>query len=123
VPPEAANLVYGLLLIVVMRFRPQGLLPRSVQGTRRKLSDEDVATVRARDPSLFILDATVALGDAARVMASTEPLPPGLIDSKSETILDEDEDESPGAEQAPADAGASTEEAAPDAEAKEANGD
>ncbi|MHC4390881.1 MAG: branched-chain amino acid ABC transporter permease [Planctomycetota bacterium] len=29
VPPEASFLVYGLLLVVIMRFRPQGIWPRS----------------------------------------------------------------------------------------------
>ena len=37
VPPEASFLVYGLLLVFVMRFRPQGIIPRT--SGRRPHSD------------------------------------------------------------------------------------
>jgi branched-chain amino acid transport system permease protein len=54
VPPEASNLVYGLLLILVMRFRPQGLLPRS--GGEGETMDADEKTrVQASTPRLFVL--------------------------------------------------------------------
>lgn len=48
VPPEARFLIYGLLLIVVMRFRPQGLLPPVRHG--RILTDEERSQLR-RGPS------------------------------------------------------------------------
>ncbi|RMG14290.1 MAG: branched-chain amino acid ABC transporter permease [Planctomycetota bacterium] len=54
VPPEASNLVYGLLLIFVMRFRPQGLLPRSA-GPVHPLDANEQEAVRRGRPRLFVL--------------------------------------------------------------------
>ncbi|MHC4605461.1 MAG: branched-chain amino acid ABC transporter permease [Planctomycetota bacterium] len=54
VPQEARWLVYGFLLIFVMRFRPQGLLPRG-KGEMRPLSPEEEAELRKAEPRLFVL--------------------------------------------------------------------
>ncbi len=48
VPPEARFLIYGLLLIVVMRFRPQGLLPPVRHG--RPVTWERDALLAAETP-------------------------------------------------------------------------
>ena len=40
VPPEARYLIYGLMLLLLMRFRPQGLIPRSV-GSRPPTPEEE----------------------------------------------------------------------------------
>ncbi len=47
VPPEAANLVFGLLLIFVMRFRPAGLLPRRKQESAPPVDDAATSDVPA----------------------------------------------------------------------------
>ena len=54
VPPEASFLVYGLLLIFIMRFRPQGLLPRAATESRA-ISVEDEAKLRESETALFVL--------------------------------------------------------------------
>lgn len=54
VPPEASNLVYGLLLIFVMRFRPQGLLPRS-KSSGETMDDAQRKAVQASQPRLFVM--------------------------------------------------------------------
>ncbi len=55
--PEASYLVYGLLLVFVMRFRPQGLLPR-LQGESVPMTAEEEAELRASTPKLFVLKET-----------------------------------------------------------------
>lgn len=57
VPPEASYLVYGLLLIIVMRFRPQGLLPRGTSESMA-MTPEEEAELRASSPRLFVLRET-----------------------------------------------------------------
>ena len=42
IPPEASNLVYGLILVYIMRFRPEGILPRK-SGEREPTEDEEKA--------------------------------------------------------------------------------
>ena len=54
VPPEASNLIYGLLLIVVMRFRPQGLLPRG-HGESKPMSPKAEEALRQSEPRLYVL--------------------------------------------------------------------
>lgn len=54
IPPEASFLVYGLLLVVVMRFRPQGLLPRGA-GESTPVTAGEEAELRAAAPRLFAL--------------------------------------------------------------------
>jgi len=54
VPPEAANLIYGLLLIFVMRFRPQGLLPRG-SGESVPMTPEEEAELKAGSARLYVL--------------------------------------------------------------------
>jgi len=53
VPPEARFLIYGFLLIVVMRFRPQGLLPPVRRGL--PLTDLEHESLRAESSTLFAL--------------------------------------------------------------------
>ena len=55
IPPEARFLVYGFLLIVVMRFRPQGLLPPD-----RRIAPIDAdgrERLLAGDSGLYALDS------------------------------------------------------------------
>ncbi len=47
VPPEARFLIYGLLLIIVMRFRPQGILPAVRRGTPVTAAEHEVLTRQA----------------------------------------------------------------------------
>ena len=54
IPPEARFLIYGLLLIIVMRFRPQGLLPPVRHG--RAVTEEQRAALLAGDADLYLLD-------------------------------------------------------------------
>ncbi len=53
VPAEALNLIYGFLLIVVMRFRPQGLLPPVRRG--RPLTESEHEALRTEPARLFRL--------------------------------------------------------------------
>ncbi len=53
IPPEARYLVYGLLLVAVMRFRPQGLLPPVRHG--RVLTDDERADLNDGDAPLYAL--------------------------------------------------------------------
>ena len=55
VPPEARFLIYGLLLIIVMRFRPQGLLPPVRHG--RALTDGEHERLLASRAPLYAFDA------------------------------------------------------------------
>jgi branched-chain amino acid transport system permease protein len=57
IPPEARFLIYGFLLIVVMRFRPQGILPPVRRGSPLTASERDEL---ASEPS-----ALYTLGDAS----------------------------------------------------------
>jgi branched-chain amino acid transport system permease protein len=54
VPPEASFLVYGLLLIFVMRFRPQGLLPRGT-GESVPMSEREERVLMEAPPHLYTL--------------------------------------------------------------------
>ena len=56
IPPEARFLVYGLLLIAFMRFRPRGFLPPMRRG--RPLTEPEMATLRTQGDSLFTLGAS-----------------------------------------------------------------
>jgi branched-chain amino acid transport system permease protein len=55
IPPEARFLIYGVLLIAVMRFRPQGILPPVGRG--RPLDEEEHAELAAGAAPLYALDA------------------------------------------------------------------
>lgn len=55
VPPEARFLIYGLLLIIVMRFRPQGILPPVRHG--RACTDAQHEALVTGDAPLYELDA------------------------------------------------------------------
>lgn len=59
VPPEASFLIYGLLLIFIMRFRPQGMVPRG-KGESVRLTAEEEAALWERRPALFTLDEEAA---------------------------------------------------------------
>jgi branched-chain amino acid transport system permease protein len=52
-PPEARFLVYGAILVLLMRFRPQGLLPPRPEGPPP--SPDELAAMRAATPALFAL--------------------------------------------------------------------
>lgn len=51
VPPEARYLVFGLMLILLMRFRPQGLIPRAPAGHPPTPAEEE--EMRGRESSLY----------------------------------------------------------------------
>lgn len=53
-PPEARFLVYGLILVVLMRFRPQGVLPPRQDGPAP--DEAELAALRARPSALFTLE-------------------------------------------------------------------
>ena len=53
VPPEARYLVYGLLLLLLMRFRPQGLIPRAPAGHPPSAEEEE--EMRRRQTPLYVL--------------------------------------------------------------------
>ncbi|MGE0713007.1 MAG: branched-chain amino acid ABC transporter permease [Planctomycetota bacterium] len=56
VPPQAVNLVYGMLLIFVMRFRPQGLLPRGHEESQPLTPEQERALASDERPRLFALE-------------------------------------------------------------------
>lgn len=72
IPPEARFLVYGLILVLLMRFRPQGLLPPREEGAAP--TPEEQAALRAAPSSLFALAGTLA--GAPPPAASPGPPPP-----------------------------------------------
>ncbi|MCO5165897.1 MAG: hypothetical protein M9894_05960 [Planctomycetes bacterium] len=53
IPPEARFLVYGLILVLLMRFRPQGLLPPREEGPPP--STEELAALRTAASPLYAL--------------------------------------------------------------------
>ncbi len=53
IPPEARFLIYGVLLIVVMRFRPQGILPPVRRGA--EITDSERAALLAGEARLYAL--------------------------------------------------------------------
>ena len=53
VPPEARYLVYGLMLLLLMRFRPQGLIPRAPAGHPPSAEEEE--EMRRRQTPLYVL--------------------------------------------------------------------
>jgi branched-chain amino acid transport system permease protein len=53
IPPEARFLIYGLLLIIVMRFRPQGILPPVRHG--HAVTDDQHAALVAGEAPLYEL--------------------------------------------------------------------
>ncbi len=53
VPPEARFLVYGVLIMLLMRFRPQGLLPLKPAG--KPAGADEIARARATPSALFWL--------------------------------------------------------------------
>jgi branched-chain amino acid transport system permease protein len=54
VPPEARYLVYGILIIMLMRFRPQGLIPLKMRKV--DVGEGDLDSLREKPCSLFSLD-------------------------------------------------------------------
>lgn len=54
-PPEARFLVYGAILVILMRFRPQGLLPPRAEGPPP--TPEQLEALRAETSPLFTLGA------------------------------------------------------------------
>lgn len=58
VPPEARYLVYGVLIILLMRFRPQGLIPLKPRPV--ELEEGELAEVRAASSPLFSIAAATA---------------------------------------------------------------
>jgi branched-chain amino acid transport system permease protein len=50
-PNEARFLVYGMLIILLMRFRPQGLIP--LKPRKVEVDEEDLAAVRKESSPLF----------------------------------------------------------------------
>ncbi len=62
VPPEASFLVYGLLLIFVMRFRPQGLLPRAT-GESVPMTEREERTLLEAPAHLYALGEPATTGD------------------------------------------------------------
>lgn len=52
-PPEARFLVYGLILVLLMRFRSQGLLPRREEGSAP--TADELGGLRAARPALYVL--------------------------------------------------------------------
>ena len=54
VPPEARYLIYGLLLLLLMRFRPEGLIPRS--AGRRPPTPEEEEAMRELPSKLYALE-------------------------------------------------------------------
>ncbi len=63
VPPEARFLIYGLLLIIVMRFRPQGLLPPVRRS--RAVTDAEHAALTTGHARLYDLRAPAGAAAAA----------------------------------------------------------
>jgi branched-chain amino acid transport system permease protein len=53
VPPEARYLIYGVLLLILMRFRPQGLIPRARGGYPPTPEEEQV--MRSKESPLYVL--------------------------------------------------------------------
>lgn len=53
IPADARFLVYGVILVVLMRFRPQGLLPPRREGTQP--DEAGLAAVRATSSGLYAL--------------------------------------------------------------------
>ncbi|MBX3471941.1 MAG: branched-chain amino acid ABC transporter permease [Planctomycetes bacterium] len=56
IPPEARFLVYGLILVLLMRFRPQGLLPPREEGPPP--APDELAAMRAAASPLYALPPT-----------------------------------------------------------------
>lgn len=67
IPPEARFLVYGLILVLLMRFRPQGLLPPREEGPPP--TKDELATLRATSSGLYALPGAPS--------APPAPEPPG----------------------------------------------
>jgi ABC-type branched-subunit amino acid transport system permease subunit len=55
VPGEARYLIFGLLLVFLMRFRPEGLVPLVRHG--KAPSEEELEQLRAQPSELFSLGA------------------------------------------------------------------
>jgi branched-chain amino acid transport system permease protein len=54
VPNEARFLIYGILIILLMRFRPQGLLPH--RPRKADVSEDDLKEIRRTPTELFSFD-------------------------------------------------------------------
>jgi branched-chain amino acid transport system permease protein len=114
VPPEASNLVYGLLLIIVMRFRPQGLLPRAPSKVT-PMTPEEHSALLASTPRLFILREPkegAALSVAPAPAEDASAAAPSAEAPEPATATPEDDD-----------AAAAAGDGTPAAEADEASGD
>ncbi|MFC1707424.1 branched-chain amino acid ABC transporter permease [Planctomycetota bacterium] len=64
VPPEASFLVYGLLLVFIMRFRPQGVLPSTATESHAVGADQEEA-LRGKQAQLYVLQELVEDHDGA----------------------------------------------------------
>lgn len=71
-PQEARFLVYGVILVVLMRFRPQGLLPPRREGPTP--TDAELAAMRQAPSPLFAL----AGASAPRPVTEAAPAPPTI---------------------------------------------
>jgi len=73
IPPEARYLVYGILIVLLMRFRPQGLIP--MKPAKVDVTEDDLKRVREAPSPLFHLE-TASAADGAEAPAETGPAGP-----------------------------------------------